>query len=76
MQGAAEIFDNLNRGSLPGSLLNDYPSNTGCIRYRDGSGKVKDWFIGAIPGRDNEETLREHLKRHLPAAEFIGWVIK
>lgn len=28
-------------------LLKTYPSNTGVIRYRDGSGKVKDWFSGA-----------------------------
>ncbi len=76
MQGAAEPFEDLSRGTLPGSILNEYSGNTACIRYRDGSGKIKDWFIGAIPGEDNEETLREHLRRSLPAAEFIGWVIK
>jgi hypothetical protein len=61
---------------LPSSVLDEYPANTACIRYRDGSGKEKDWFIGAIAGIDNEETLKNHLHRHLPAAEFIGWAIK
>ncbi len=61
---------------LPPAVLAEYPKNTGCIRYRDGSGKVKDWFIGAERDRDNEKTLREHLRRYLPAAEFIGWAIK
>ncbi len=56
--------------------LIEYPANTACIQYRDGSGKVKDWFLGANPKHDNETTLRDHLRRSLPAAEFIGWAIK
>ncbi len=61
---------------LPLDVLADYPPNTGCIRYRDGSGKLKDWFIAATVSQDTEDTLREHLRKNLPAAEFIGWVIK
>lgn len=61
---------------LPPSVLDAYKPDTACIHYRDGSGKVKDWFIGAKRGVDNEATLRAHLKRHLPAAEFVGWAIK
>ena len=76
MQGSAEAFDDLTKGSLPGSVLSEYPKYTACIRYRDGSGKVKDWFIMAHPGKDNEQTIRDHLHRNMPAAEFIGWVIK
>ncbi len=58
------------------SVLSDYPPMTAHLRYRDGSGKVKDWFIGADPKRDNEETLRSHLHKHLPAAELVAWAIK
>jgi hypothetical protein len=76
MQGTAESFYNLVRGNLPASLLVEYPENTACIRYRDGSGKDKDWFVSGLPGIDNEDTLREHLCRHMPAAKFIGWAIK
>lgn len=61
---------------LPLTTLDDYPPMTGLIRYRDGCGKVKDWFLGAHPEKDNEETLKAHLHKHLPAAEFIGWAIK
>jgi hypothetical protein len=61
---------------LPDSVLDDYEHGTACIHYRDGSGKVKDWYIGADPVKDNEETLRAHLHRYLPAAEFVGWAIK
>lgn len=61
---------------LPLSVLDGYSENTACIRYRDGSGREKDWFVGASPGTDNEESLREHLRGYLPAAEFVGWAIK
>lgn len=61
---------------LPESALDSHGPMTGCIRYRNGSGRVKDWFVWAHPERDNEETLRAHLHRYLPAAEFIGWCIK
>ena len=61
---------------LPVSTLDGYAENTACIRYRDGSGRVKDWFVGASPDTDSEESLREHLRGYLPAAEFVGWVIK
>ncbi|TXH45878.1 MAG: hypothetical protein E6Q97_30725 [Desulfurellales bacterium] len=61
---------------LPISVLDGYPSGTACIHYRDGSGKVKDWYVGCVPGTDNEQTLREHLQQHLPAAEFVGFAMK
>lgn len=61
---------------LPVSILDDYPPGTAVIRYKDGSGKVKDWFIGANPARDDEEAIAAFLHKHLPAAEFIGWSIK
>jgi len=61
---------------LPDSVLAEYPPMTACLHYRDGSGKVKDWFIAADPKRDNAETLTAHLRKHLPAAELVGWAIK
>lgn len=61
---------------LPPEILSDYPCGTACIRYRDKRGVMKDWFIGADWKKDNETTLRDHLKRHLSDAEFIGWAIK
>lgn len=56
--------------------LAKYPRNTACILLDDGSGKVKDWFISALPKCDNEATLRAHLAKYNPNAEFIGWAIK
>ena len=61
--------------SLPSDLLIDYPPSTACIRWRDGLGQVKDWFISAS-AKDTEETLRAHLQRFIPGAEFVGWVFK
>jgi hypothetical protein len=61
---------------LHDSVLDDYGPMTACLHYRDGSGKVKDWFIAADPNKDNEETLRAHLHRYLPNAELVGWAIK
>jgi len=57
------------------SVLDAYPDHTAVIWFKDGNG-VKDWFIGAEPETDNESTLREHLRRNLPAAEFLGCAIK
>ncbi len=61
---------------LPQSALAAYPSMTACIQYRDGTGNLKNWFIAADPKRDDEETLRAHLHRHLPAAELVAWAVK
>jgi len=56
-------------------LLKNYPRFTGIIRFRY-AGKVYDWAIGAHPKRDNEATLRTHLAKWRPAAEFIECAIK
>ncbi len=41
------------------------------IRYRE-DGVVREWGIGAAVGADNDDTLRAHLKRWRPNAEFMG----
>ena len=56
--------------------LTEYPAKSGCILYRDGSGVLKTWVVGADPAQDDEASLREHLRRSLPAAEFVGFAIK
>lgn len=56
--------------------IDDFPLGTAVIVYRDGSGVVKDWAIGADPEMDDEKSLRAHLAKHLPAAEFIDFAIK
>lgn len=61
---------------LPAEFLAEYPTNTGLILYRDGSGKAKTWYVGAKRGVDNGGSLRAHLKIHLPSAEFLGWAVK
>lgn len=60
---------------LPKSVLKDYLKGTACIRFRLG-GKIRNWFVSAHPRADNEQSLREHLKKRMPCAEFIGWAIK
>jgi len=69
--------DNPYEQTLPMDILQDYPADTACIRYlkRDNF-KILDWYIGAKKDLDNEYTLREHLQRHFPNAEFIGWALK
>ena len=59
-------------------LLELYPRCTALIRYRRPDGSIRDWFVGAVPGKDNEETLRKHLRRFTKSkkVEFIGWAIK
>ena len=57
-------------------LIKKHKANTAIIRYRTPEGKIVTWAIGAIAGKDNEATLREHLNRYYPSAEFIGFVIK
>ena len=60
---------------LPKSVLKNYKAGTACIRYQIG-GKIQNWFVSACYHTDTEESLREHLKKWLPNAEFIGWAIK
>jgi len=40
------------------------------------NGVEKVWPIDAHPILDNEETLRAHLKRWLPQAEFIRYKMR
>lgn len=42
------------------------------IQYRDSSGNIRQWSVGVLMGVDNEYTLREHLKKYCPTAEFIS----
>ena len=58
------------------SLLDLYPRGTALIRYHRPDGSIRDWFIGAVPGIDNEATLRKHLGRFSKNCKFIGWAIK
>ena len=60
-------------------ILDTYPTNTAVISYRDygDSGYVqKLWFMGAMKGVDNYESLKEHLAKIKPGAEFLWWAIK
>jgi hypothetical protein len=58
-------------------LIKEYPTCTALIRYAV-NGRIFDWSIGARPGPkgDNEQTLRKHLARHKPDAEFLSCEIK
>ena len=38
-------------------------------------GKTRFWNVGADSEKDNEETVRAHLKRWMPEAEFVGFTI-
>lgn len=61
---------------LPASFLEGRKKNTALILYRDADGAIRDLYVDALPGSDNEDTLRARLRLHAPEAEFIGWVIK
>ena len=63
------------RAMIEKTIMDQYPDYTAVIRYKF-NGKVRDWAIGAHPTRDNEETLRQHLLRCLPYAEFLDYGIK
>ena len=39
-------------------------------------GKTRFWNVGADSEKDNEETVREHLKAWKPTAEYVGFTIK
>ena len=56
-------------------ILEPYPTNTAVISYREG-GEQKLWFIGAMKGLDNYESLKAHLAKVKPDAEFLWWAIK
>lgn len=47
---------------------------TAVIYYRPtyDSNIIVRWPIGCSATRDNQETIRTHLKRHRPQSEFIG----
>lgn len=60
---------------LPKEILDNYPKNTACIRYVV-KGRQNDWYIGALAEGDDEESLKAHLEKWYPSAEFIGWAIK
>jgi len=51
-----------------------YPKGTAIIRYSL-AGEIKDWPIGAT-SKDDEQSLRQHLKKWMPEAVFVGWEIK
>jgi len=55
--------------------LDKFPDNTAIIRYKE-NGVIGDWAIGADPKKDNEETMRDHLRKWRPNAEFIDCAIK
>lgn len=55
-------------------FLDAYPVNTACIWYRE-NGELKSWFIGACE-KDNLETMRAHLAKWRPGAEFAGFALK
>ena len=57
------------------TILAPYPVNTAVISYRE-NGERKLWFIGAIKGLDNYESLKAHLAKVKPKAEFLWWAIK
>lgn len=48
----------------------------GIIRYRYPTGEEHEWAIGAHASEDNEETLRKHLLRWRPGAEFISGEVR
>ena len=36
------------------------------------NGEKKEWPIDAYPKRDNDETLKVHLKKWIPEAKYLG----
>jgi hypothetical protein len=57
--------------------LNGYPAATGWLLYKDGrKGVLSEWFIGADPKRDNQESLEAHLQKHFPGAVLIAWDVQ
>ncbi len=51
--------------------IHEYPRGTAIIYYFE-DGTEKQWAIGASV-LDNEETLRSHLLRWHPSAQFIRY---
>lgn len=43
-----------------------------CLIYYEEGGVKKSWAVSAMPGKDNDETLKTHLKKWKPNAEYIG----
>jgi hypothetical protein len=54
-------------------VIAGYPDGTGIIRYRK-DGRMRDWPVG-ICREDNEESLKRHLKRWIPKAEFVACIL-
>lgn len=55
-------------------VLAGYDVGTAVIRFRR-NGQWFDWPVG-IAEADTIDTLREHLSRYLPDADFVGAVMK
>ena len=56
--------------------IKEYPKETAIIRYLDlKTHKIIDWAIVAHPKNDNEQSLRNHLKRHRPNTKFIEYIL-
>lgn len=53
--------------------LEEYGPNNALIRYRLRDGGVYDVAVGAVPGVDDEASLRKHLAWHFPGAEFVDF---
>ena len=56
-------------------LIKQYPPNTALIRWSEDGWEFQS-AIGAMPPKDNEETLRAWLKKWHPKAEFLGYAIQ
>jgi hypothetical protein len=56
-------------------LLKRYPRDTAIIRFRL-DGEIVTWPIGALAGADSEASLRRHLAKWYPDAEFLECAIK
>jgi hypothetical protein len=55
--------------------IKEFPRGTGLMMYRY-RGKILFWAVGVCPEKDSEQTLRDHLARYNPEAEFLGCAIK
>jgi len=56
--------------------LRKYPEGTALIRYRIAQGEPRVWAVGALHGFDDAKTLRRHLRKWIPSAEFLGYATK
>lgn len=56
-------------------MLEPYPAGTAVICYRTEDGEERRWIVGATQ-RDNETTLRDHLKKLKPDCTYVGGQVK